>query len=94
MCNSSFKTDFKDEELWNIACDIAVEYAVNKWNIPCTQAERSNVQDNIIREMLKSVKNPTAENIYYSLLSMDKEAVFSKAEMFVDEIQRHFLFLS
>ena len=80
-----FNTDFKDEELWNIACDIAVECAVNKWNIPCTQAERSSVQDNIIREMLKSVKNPTAENIYYSLLSMDKEAVLSKAEMFVDD---------
>lgn len=80
-----FDTDFKDPELWNISCDIAVEYIINKWSISCTASEKSGVQNNLIKEMLNTEKNMTAENIYYKLLSEDRSAVLSKAEMFVDD---------
>lgn len=80
-----FNTDFKDPELWNISCDIAVECTINKWNIACTASEKSNVQNNIIKEILSTEKNLTAENIYYRLLSEDREIVLSKAEMFLDD---------
>lgn len=80
-----FNTDFKDKELWDIACDMAVECAINKWDIFCTRSEKTSMQNNIANEMLLSVKNLTAENIYYALLSMDRNSVLSKAEMFVDD---------
>lgn len=66
-----FNTDFKDEKLWNLACDIAVEHTINVWNLSCTDTPEGNIQWSYINTLSESVKNLTAENIYYQLLGVE-----------------------
>lgn len=80
-----FNTAFKDKELWNLSCDISVECAINKWNISCTQSQKSKAQENFIKQYLCLEKNLTAENVYYSLLGMNKQEVLWGAELFADD---------
>ena len=59
-----FKVDFKNRELWDLACDIFVEKTINDYNLKCTQCDNFLTQTNIITELTKHIKNFTAENIY------------------------------
>ncbi len=62
-----YNTDFKNQKLWDLACDICVEKIINDAKLPCSQTEKSATQNNIIKNLLNKTKNLTAENIYYYL---------------------------
>ncbi len=62
-----YNTDFKNQKLWDLACDICVEKIINDAKLPCSQTEKSATQNNIIKNLLNQTKNLTAENIYYYL---------------------------
>ncbi len=64
-----FNTDFKNKELWDLSCDISVEIAINKWNLPDTKTGKEAIQNNTATSAFKDIKNLTAENIYYALLT-------------------------
>lgn len=61
----------EDVKLWNIACDMAVESFINSLSLPCTLTKNQKTREGILNELLKDVKNPTAENIYYHFLNRE-----------------------
>lgn len=69
-----YNTDFKNQKLWNLACDICVEKIINDANIPCSQTEKTATQNNITKTLSNKIKNFTAENIYYYLTSEKQSA--------------------
>ena len=79
-----FNIDFKDTSLWNVATDICVENTINNWNLSSTKHEKSIMQEAVIKEISKSVKNLSAENIYYYLKGSDisKETLRVYSELF------------
>ena len=85
-----FNIDFKDTSLWNIAADISVEATINSWGLPCTKNEKEIMQNAIIAEIKKQVKNPSAENIYYYLKGADisKETLDMYASTFKDDVHK------
>ncbi len=62
-----YSTDFKNKQLWNLACDISVEKIINDAGIPCSATEKTAMQNNIIATLSDKIKSFTAENIYYCL---------------------------
>ncbi len=64
-----YNTDFKNQKLWDLACDICVEKIINDAKLPCSQTEKSATQNNIIKNLSSKTKNFTAENIYCYLLT-------------------------
>ncbi len=49
---------------WNLACDIAVENAVNELNLPALDTARSRKQGAVLQELKRNLKYLTAEKIY------------------------------
>lgn len=66
-----YNTDFKNQRLWNLACDICVEKIINDAKLPCSETEKSATQNNIIKSLSEKIKNFTAENIYYYLTTAE-----------------------
>ncbi len=64
-----YKVDFKNRELWDLACDICVEKTINDCNLNCTTDESNINTKQIIARLSKRIKNFTAENIYLYLLN-------------------------
>lgn len=62
-----FKVDFKNRELWDLACDICVEKTINDCNLNCTFNEKLDFQNHLIKKLSGHIKNFTAENVYYYL---------------------------
>ena len=62
-----YNTDFKNQKLWDLACDICVEKIINDANTSCSKTDKSATQINIIKKLSEKTKNFTAENIYYYL---------------------------
>lgn len=62
-----FNTDFKKRDLWNLACDICVEKAINDCNLSCTTDKRTQKEEILIERLSARIKNFTAENIYFYL---------------------------
>lgn len=79
-----FNTDFKNKELWNLACDICVEKIIIDSRIPCSINEKNASQQNAILNISKNIKNFTAENIYYyfSDKKFDKKLLGVYEELF------------
>ena len=50
---------------WNLACDIAVEYALSSLSLPELTCDRIFRQDTIIAELSTHVKSLTAEHLYH-----------------------------
>ena len=65
-----FNTDFKKRELWNLACDICTEKAINDCNLSCTADPKVQKERFLIERLSENIKNFTAENIYFYLCRM------------------------
>ncbi|MCH5205279.1 MAG: metallopeptidase, partial [Oscillospiraceae bacterium] len=66
-----FVNTLVNQELWNIACDIAVESAINDLNVDFLQTLRSGQQWQLIEGYKGEIKMLSAERIYRFL--MDKK---------------------
>lgn len=62
-----FKVEFKNRQLWDLACDIFVEKTINDYNLNCTSTPKASSQEKLIDELAKHIKNFTTENLYYYL---------------------------
>ena len=58
-------------EIWDLACDIAVEYIINDLNIKSLYCERQEKQDWLIRKLKEALPRLTAERIYRWLLEQE-----------------------
>lgn len=54
-----------DDQLWNLACDIAVEEVINNLNLTSTVTSRQERQITTLNRLRKEVKQLTAEKIYH-----------------------------
>lgn len=59
-----FIPSLMNEDYWDLACDIAVETAINELDLKSTDVKRSHRQDMYINELRKEVKFITAEKLY------------------------------
>ncbi len=85
-----FNIDFKDSSLWNLSCDICVENIINNWNLNSTKSQKQVAQSSIISDISKSVKNLSAENIYYYLkgAGFSQETLKYYSELFFDDTHK------
>ena len=58
-------------EIWDLACDIAVEHLINDLNIKSLYCERQEKQDWLIRKLKEAMPRLTAERIYRWLLEQE-----------------------
>ena len=58
-------------EIWDLACDIAVEHIINDLNIKSLYCERQEKQDWLIRKLKEAMPRLTAERIYRWLLEQE-----------------------
>lgn len=86
----SSRTDKTNEEYWNMACDVAVEYTIHKMGFPESQLTRDDEQRLRIAKLRKWVPDITAEKVYREFMvggvSKDAEAEYKR--LFC--IDRHF----
>ena len=54
-----------DKNLWNVACDIAVEAAINGMDLNCVKLPKEKEQEKIISKLKDEIKFITAEKIYH-----------------------------
>lgn len=54
-----------ERRLWNIACDIAVEYQIKNFRMECIDNIFENEKNRVFNDLQKSVKHMTAEEIYH-----------------------------
>lgn len=59
-----------NQEYWNLACDLAIENAINELNMPWLQITLQSAQERVIQELKKEVKIVTAEKIYHYFLDI------------------------
>lgn len=60
----AFVSTPEDIDAWDLACDIAVENAINELNLPCLSASRQAGQYILTEHLRQNVKQLTAEKIY------------------------------
>lgn len=60
-----------DPDLWNLACDIAVEAVITELDLPDTRCPRTDGQDRILNLLKKELPILSAEAIYHYLKAMD-----------------------
>jgi len=53
-----------DRPVWDLACDIAVEYSISEMNLAATTTARQTAQQEIYDQLKKELKYLTAEKIY------------------------------
>ena len=58
-----------NQEYWNLACDIAVEYTINDLDLEILQTEKSEQQKSEIEKLSKKVKYMTADMLYRHFLT-------------------------
>ncbi len=82
-----FNTQFKNDDCWNLACDICVEKLINDTHLLCTYDEKAQRQNNAIDSLSQNIKSFTAENVYKYLdsarISPEEFSVYS--ELFCDD---------
>ncbi len=67
----AFVNTLVDTEMWDTACDIAAENAINELHLPCVKCERETQQEPFISKLSQNVKLLTAEKIYHYLREND-----------------------
>ncbi len=67
----AFVNTLVDTEMWDTACDIAAENAINELHLPCVKGERETQQEPFISKLSQNVKLLTAEKIYHYLREND-----------------------
>ena len=85
-----FNIDFKDTTLWNLSSDICVENIINNWNLNSTKSHKETAQSMVINDISKSVKNFSAENIYYYLKGseLSQETIKYYRDLFSDDVHK------
>lgn len=73
----AFVDTLLDTDAWDLACDIAVENAINELDLPCVRASRQASQYAFMEIIRRDVKQLTAEKIYHYL----RERVFPPQEI-------------
>lgn len=66
-----FKTEDKEEGLWNLATDIHVEYVLDSMDIPLLYRPAYPFRENYFQKLEKEVKSLSAERIYAYLLEQN-----------------------
>ena len=66
-----FKTEDKEEELWNLATDIHVEYVLDSMDIPLLYRPAYPFRENYFQKLEKEVKSLSAERIYAYILEQN-----------------------
>ena len=66
-----FKTEDKEEELWNLATDIHVEYVLDSMDNPLLYRPAYPFRENYFQKLEKEVKSLSAERIYAYLLEQN-----------------------
>lgn len=59
----------QDRQKWDLACDIAVEAAINDLGLACVRSSRGEKQTAVLKRMKREIKPLTAVNIYRELVS-------------------------
>lgn len=80
-----------NQDLWDLACDMAVEAVINELHLSSVETARSKQQDSVLSKLKKEAKFLTAEKIYnYFLTNSISKQTFSKwHDLFVQD--DHFL---
>ncbi len=73
-----------ERELWNLACDIAVENMINELDISVAAIPAANLQKEYVSRMKGSIKHVTAEKIYSYLrqTAPDRAKIEKMQELF------------
>ena len=59
-----FGADQMDHRCWDLACDIAVEHAINELELNCVRSRRQERQTELLTELEQAVHPLTAEKLY------------------------------
>lgn len=63
----------KDREVWNLACDISVEYIIDGLSLSAVLLPDNDARQQVYNEISKEVKIFSAQNIHYFLLKRPRE---------------------
>ena len=76
-----------DKNLWNVACDIAVEAAINDLNLSCVSCPRQTRQQKALAELKKELRLITAEKVYrhYSTMGLTPEQLKDIRQDFISD---------
>lgn len=66
-----FKKEDKKEELWNMACDIHVEYVLDSLDVDLLKRPAGEYRENTFQSMEEKIKTLSAERIYQYLEEAD-----------------------
>lgn len=58
-----------NQNLWNLACDIAVENIISSFSLSCVETSKAKLQQQALSMLSKELKTMTAEKIYLHLLN-------------------------
>lgn len=88
MFRHLFEEQERNEELWNIACDIAVEYCIDGLDYRCLNKLQSEFRMNWYEKLEKKLRVVTAQGIYKLFLEENlegEELVKTQLEFLVDD---------
>lgn len=82
-----FVSNSVDREYWNLACDVAAEYAVSNLGLECVRTPISERQYSYFNEVKNEIKFITAEKLYkyYCDTKPDEKTVASIRAMFYND---------
>lgn len=71
LFNHVFRRNDRDPDIWNLACDMAVEYVVDGLYLKCVHVPQSGYRREWFERFRKEGKTITAEYLYRKLVMMD-----------------------
>lgn len=83
-----FQTEDREEDIWNVACDIAVEYCIDGLDYRAVNKLQSEFREGWYQKLEKALKVVTAEGIYKLLTAnpvADDEFIKLQLEFLVDD---------
>ncbi len=81
----------KDNRLWDLACDMAVEHSINGLGLDAVTIEKAAKQEDVLKGLSGKVKYITAEMLYrYYLDNRPDEATLRRLEMLFS-LDEHFI---
>lgn len=70
----AFVGELMQKDCWDVACDMAVENAINELMIPAVRSSRQERQEEILAPLRTEVKKLTAEKLYHYFLEHKTDA--------------------
>ena len=81
----------KDNRLWDLACDMAVEHSINGLGLDAVTIEKASRQEDVLKGLSGKVKYITAEMLYrYYLDNRPDESTFRRLEKLFS-LDEHFI---